>query len=159
MGRGVFFFLFFFLSILRLLVSGYIRGLFVLPHAGLAEHIQTVPKEDKKGLLLVVMEWSIMEYQSLNLQFQSNQSETVNRTDGVRARQNSIAGHSPLGKGPVSGKRRSGQVAGIESMEPMGHTGAGGGAAACVMQVVGVNLDQQSPLTMRTHCIYRVRRI
>lgn len=59
MGRGDFFFFF---SILRLLVSGYIRGLFVLPHAGLAEHIQPVPKEDKKGLLLVVMEWSIMEY-------------------------------------------------------------------------------------------------
>lgn len=86
-----------------------------------------------------------MEYQSLNSQFQSNQSETVNRADGVKAGQNSIAGNSPLGKGPVSGKRRSGQVAGIESMEPMGGNGAGGGAAACVMQVVGVNLDQQSP--------------
>lgn len=61
-----------------------------------------------------------MEYQSLNSQFQSNQSETVNRADGVKAGQNSIAGNSPLGKGPVSGKRRSGQVAGIESMEPMG---------------------------------------
>lgn len=86
-----------------------------------------------------------MEYQSLNSQFQSNQSETVNRADGVKAGQNSIAGHSPLGKGPVSRKRRSGQVAGIESMEPMGGNGAGGGAAACVMQVVGVNLNQQSP--------------
>ena len=61
-----------------------------------------------------------MEYQSLNSQFQSNQSETVNRADGVKAGQNSIAGNSPLSKGPVSGKRRSGQVAGIESMEPMG---------------------------------------
>ena len=43
-----------FFAILRLLVSGYVDcfgALFVLPHAGLAVHIQPVPKEDKKGLL------------------------------------------------------------------------------------------------------------
>lgn len=52
-GRGDFFIFF---AILRLLVSGYVDFalLFVLPHAGLAVHIQPVPKEDKKGLLGVV---------------------------------------------------------------------------------------------------------
>lgn len=98
------------------------------------------------------MEWSIMEYGVSVPEF-TVPKQPVRNSEPDRW-QNSIAGHSPLGKGPVSGKRRSGQVAGIESMKPMGHTGAGGGAAACVMQVVGVNLDQQSPLTMRTHCIY-----
>jgi len=89
-----------------------------------------------------------VEYHGVSVpEFTVPKQPVRNSEPGVKAGQNSIAGNSPLGKGPVSGKRRSGQVAGIESMEPMGGggNGAGGGAAACVMQVVGVNLDQQSP--------------